>query len=288
MTRTTTTRSSRRRQRAIALAAFLGFGTVLWIGPANPVSGSAGAAKPATSFRCGPNDDHRTALPLSTGRGTATSGTTVTPCLSGVLSEFSVERGTGDADVATVTNITKVSNDPISITTADGSTISGLYHIAFSNFDVAPDEKTEIKSIKGTSSSVPYTFTLKPDGADAPVVGDGEDVVTDKVVTGDSVVTIDLSSIDLAGLDLPIGPIGAVACALVGGTPGGTLGMDCTVTFAQLRGDLVTLFNGAGVTKFDLKSVDLKFYYLVTHDADGGPAPGTALRFPDTTIAVTP
>lgn len=276
-----TSRGELARQRLLVLIATTAFVCALLIAP-GILDRDATAAAPNFPFPCGSGDVNRSTLSLSTGSATNTSGS-ITPCVSGA--ELQLTAGTGSANVASIQGMTKVQSGAISLKDAGGATISNLYHIAFKNFSITSTSAgTVLKTIGGTAaagSQAAYTLTLTPDGSPLPVIGAGSDVITDMWVTGDSVVKIDLSNWSL---------LASTACAAAGGT-GPTIfdwNTPCTVTVANLGGDLIALLAAIGSDTYDLKQVQLKFYYLVTHNSSGGTPTGTALQFPNTTIAVTP
>lgn len=269
-------RSSLTRQRILVLCVSTAFVGALLASPGGLGDHGARAAAPGFPFACGSGDVNRQTFSLSKGSGTTTSGS-ITPCVSGA--ELQLTAGTGSADVASIQGMTKVQSNAVSIKDANGATISNLFHIAFKNFSItSTGAGTVLKTIGGTASAgaqAPYTLTLTPDGSPLPVIGAGSDVITDMWVTGDSKVVIDLSSWSiLAGL----------ACGLAGGSGGST----CTVTVANLAGDLIALLASIGADTYDLKQVTLKFYYLVTHNSSGGTPSGNALQFPNTSISVAP
>ena len=270
------------RQRLVVLAATTAFVCALLIAPGLLGDRGATAAAPSFPFSCGPSDVNRQVLSLSTGSSTNTSGS-ITPCVSG--GELQLTAGTGSANIASIQGMTKVQSGAVSLTDANGTTLSNLYHIAFKNFSITSTSAgTVLQTIGGTAAAgtqAPYTLTLTPDGSPMPVIGAGSDVITDMWVTGDSVVKIDLSSWSL---------LASTACALAGGS-GPTLfnpSTPCTVTVANLAGDLIALLASIGSDTYNLKQVQLKFYYLVTHNSSGGTPSGTALQFPNTSISVAP
>ncbi|MEX0428169.1 hypothetical protein AB3X52_11110 [Nocardioides sp. DS6] len=269
-------------QRMVVLAAVLLFGCVMLVGPGGSGEQQAKAAAPNFPFACGASDANRQTFALSTGSGTSTSGS-ITPCLSG--SELELTLGSGSANVASIQGMTKVQSSAVTVKDANGTAISNIWHIAFKNFTVTSDSAgTVLKTIAGTAaagSQGAYTLTLTPGGSPRPVFGAGSDVITDMWVTGDSVVKIDLSGWSI---------LAGTACGLAGGS-GPTLlnpSTPCTVTVANLGGDLIALLAAIGADTYNLKQVDLKFYYLVTHNSSGGVPSGDALQFPNTTVAVSP
>ena len=268
-------------QRLIVLLATTAFGCALLVGP-GLLDRGARAAAPNFPSACGTGDVNRQTFSLSSGSGTSTSGS-ITPCVSGA--ELQLTAGTGSANVASIQGMTKVQSGAVSIKDANGATVSNIYHIAFKNFSITSTSAgTVLKTIGGTAAAgtqAPYTLTLTPDGSPLPVIGAGSDVITDMWVTGDSVVKIDLSGWSL---------LASTACAAAGGS-GPTIfnwSTPCTVTVANLAGDLIALLAAIGADTYNLKQVALKFYYLVTHNSSGGTPSGNALQFPNTTIAVTP
>lgn len=275
-------RPSLLRQRLVVLLAVTAFAGAVLVGPGVLGDRGATAAAPNFPFACGTGDTNRQTFSLSSGSGTSTSGS-ITPCVSGT--ELQLTAGTGSANVASIQGMTKVQSGAVSIRDANGATISNLFHVAFKNFSItSPGAGTVLKTIGGTAAAgtqAPYTLTLTPDGSPLPVIGAGSDVITDMWVTGDSVVKIDLSGWSL---------LASTACGLAGGS-GPTLfnpSTPCTVTVANLAGDLIALLAAIGADTYSLKQVTLKFYYLVTHNPSGGTPSGNALQFPNTTISVTP
>lgn len=151
----------RARQRWLVLVALVSL--LVALGHVRDDDDSAHAAQ----LPCGPNDSHRQTLSLY-------DGSQVRPCLSGVDLQLNIVRGL----FATPFRINKIRfvEGPLSLTMADGSSRSGLYHITFESFLI--DDRAQLKA-----DAPLYDLTLTPD-ASSTVGGQGVNV--DLWVTGSS------------------------------------------------------------------------------------------------------
>lgn len=251
------------RQRLVAFLAVLSFAvtTAVTLG-VDRHGNHAEAALPDGPFSCGANDQNRQGVQMWNGSmGSSAYVGWVYPCLSGTQLTLTIPAADNSATISSVSRL----KGPMSITLADGSTISNVYQLGFRGFTVNPSARgVTLQTTAGTGSA--HRLRLAPD---AGAVFGGGDVVTDLLVTGDSQITIN---------DMPLSFFGT--CGLLGGSGSST----CTVQVQDMSQSLVEFANLIGITTFQIRQMDLKIYYIVTHNASGGTPSGAAFQFPDTTI----
>lgn len=226
----------------------------------------AGASLPDAPFSCGPSDNYRQTVPLWNGSisSSATVGTPMTPCLSGTALTLTIP--TKD-NSATISSVQRLSN-PSAIKVADGTTINNVVQIGFKGFTVnSTASNVTLTTSSGTASS--HFLKLAPDHG---ATFGGGDVVTDLLVDAASTITINNMPAYI--------PIFLDTCALLGGSGGST----CTVKAGNISQSLVSLANAIGINTFNIQSMNLKIYYIVTHNTSGGDPGGAAFQFPNTTL----
>lgn len=274
------TRDHPRQRRVVAVATAL-FATAALIAPGvGPTTAEAnGANFPFSCGTGGTDDSYRNTFGLSTNATSTSTSGTITPCLSGTQFQLSLPQP-ASGDAASVTGVVKMDSGS-NVKMADGKT-ANLYHIAFANFSIHTTANSPVlRTVSGTAaagSQAPYTLSMTPDpagGTSSPPVIGGDGVLTDMWVTGSSTFVIDLSAFSI---------LAAIACPLAGGS-GST---SCTVTASGMSSTMVKLMNQIGISTLSIKSMNLNFYYLVTHTSNGGVPSGTALQFPRTTLTVSP
>lgn len=254
---------SRGKQRVFVLAAALGFLTVaaLSLGP-GPRGEQADAALPDGPFNCGASDQNRETVQLWNGSMSSSAFVgQMTPCLSGTQMTLTIPPADNSATISSVSRL----KGPMTIKTADGGTISNIYQVGFKGFTINNSARNvTLQTTGGTATN--HRLRLAPD---AGAVFGGGDVVTDLLVTGDTKIVIN---------DMPISFFGT--CRLLGGSGGST----CTVLVQNLSDSMVDFAAAIGITNLQIRELDLKSYYIVTHSSNGGTPSGVALQMPNTTI----
>lgn len=224
----------------------------------------ADAALPDGPFVCGPGDANRQTVNQWNGTISSTPtwvGTPMRPCLSGTALTLTIPSKDNSATISSVQRL----SDAMNIKVADGSTIGNVYQLGFKGFTVnSTASGVTLTTTAGTATS--HLLRLAPDNG--AVFGGGE-VVTDLLVDGESTIVIN---------DMPVAWLGT--CGMLGGTGGST----CTVQVKNISKDLVSFANAIGINKFNIRMMDLRIYYIVTHSTSGGEPGGAAFQFPNTTI----
>jgi hypothetical protein len=216
---------------------------VLW-----PQSGRPGDVAWA-AWQCGAGDAYRATLTLYGGAGT------LKPCVAGVTMNLTVPDNTSDVRY----RIEKVRVvDTFDLPYANGTTGTGLVHIAFESFTIA----NTVSGVALTSTDGPgYTLGIQPDHQ--MVIG-GVGVNTDLWVTSDSWIRIDDN---MAGF----------GCFLIAFAVN-----PCKVTVGAFS-SLSWLLDGSSYNGYGMH-LDIKF--LATYRADGGATTGS-IQLPDTTVTVS-
>ena len=224
----------------------------------------ADAALPDGPFSCGPTDNNRQTVQLWNGTISSSPtwvGTPMTPCLSGTAVTLTIPAADNSATISSVQRLT----DAMSIKTADGSTIGNVYQLGFKGFAVNSSASgVTLVTTSGTATN--HYLKLAPDHG---ATFGGGSVVTDLLVDGDSTIVIN---------DMPVSWLGT--CGMLGGSGSST----CTVQVKNISKDLVSFANAIGISSFSIRQMDLKIYYIVTHDTAGGTPGAAAFQFPNTTI----
>ncbi|UDY23204.1 hypothetical protein [Nocardioides sp. Kera G14] len=226
--------------------------------------GRADAALPDAPFSCGSSDQNRQSVSQWNGSISSSPtwvGTAMKPCLSGTALTLTIPAKDNSATISSVQRLTGAQNIKI----ADGTTIPNVYQLGFKGFTInSTASNVTLKTTAGTVGS--YELKLAPD---AGAVFGGGDVVTDLLVDGDSTIVIN---------DMPVSFLGT--CGMLGGSGSST----CTVQVKNISQDLVSLANAIGISSFSIRQMDLKIYYIVTHNTSGGDPSGAAFQFPNTLI----
>ncbi|WP_109509532.1 hypothetical protein [Nocardioides speluncae] len=126
-----------------------------------------GTAAQAAQPPCGPNDANRQTLNLY-------DGSQVRPCLSGAVLQLNIVRGLFQTPFRV--NKIRFVEGPVTLTMADGSTRSNLYHITFESFLI--DDRASL-----LVDAPNYDLSLAPD-ASSTIGGSGVNI--DLWVTGSS------------------------------------------------------------------------------------------------------
>jgi hypothetical protein len=261
-----------RQQRNLVLIALSLFVASLLFAPQPSTANGTGGTASCT----------RSSLALWNGSGTSTTGS-VSPCVSGAMLDLSFPFTS--TTQATINGVALIGCSQ-TVKDAAGDTISpagGMCHVAFNSFLVTNENAAVLKTNgwTGAAPSPSYNLSINPSGNFT--IG-GNNVLTDLWVDGNSTLSINDGSL----------------CALASYIElTSSSSAPCTTTiskYGQCYQGIKTLFvkvcapgmlQFLGLNNFPIAGMDLKIYYLVTHNSSGGPPGGSSVQLPNTTITVS-